>query len=717
MAPSSSHRHRLEADEDPVEGRVGRVRGASPEQVAGRSALEIWGASIYSCREEELRLKLSYAKGSYEVEIRLLCFGAMPFVPVRNLSLASLPSRIRLDGFTLFVVGAAVLGAGLVLARHVEHGVGLSWDSVTYIGVARNLLAGEGFVELTGRAYTLWAPLYPMLLAAAGALGVDPQDAAGPLNAAAFGAAVAISGFYLRDRLASRFLAAWGALAAALSIPLAWAASVALVTIPLSALTLLALIQIEKFLREQQTRALLLASIFSSLAFAIHYRGIILLVFAAGLLALQQGAVPTRIRRIAVYGTIASAPMAAWSIRNTLLVGSATGPRGLESDSFFPLLVDAINRTSQWAFVNLFVDNLYFEEIFWPIASFFTGAALSAVALTAVYAFAQAARSRNETEIPPFAVFAGFSIAYLLLLTLSITLGYAAGPGDRFLIPAYIPLLIGLLIGLDGFLLNIRNKGKPYAKRLSVGTLAALCLWLAFSAALQPLAIREANANGIGRYDGLRDSEVLRYIQDNASNLIERETQSNDVWAVYAGSRGRTPAVWIDTDSDGAVILWFHDKPHAKYDAAELRGMPRVETLANLADGAVFVVNKARSASVYQSAYDALIDREPPVRSVFDVHFDGRTLAYAKFPCARGDTAARFFLHVTPVDADDLPAERRNAGFDNLDFSFVNIGARFDEKCIASVRLPNYPVEKVKTGQFAGDEWLWEANFPVDESP
>lgn len=641
----------------------------------------------------------------------------MPFALVRSSPLARLPSCIRLDGFTLFVIGAAVLGAGLVLARHVEHGVGLSWDSVNYIGVARNLLAGEWFVELTGRAYTYWAPLYPMLLAAAGALGIDPQDAAGPLNAAAFGAAVIVSGLWLRDRLASRFLAAWGALAVALSIPLAWAASVALVTIPLSALTLLSLIQVEKFLREAQTRALLLASIFSGLAWAIHYRSIALIIFVAALLALQpRTAFITKAKRVAVYGAIASTPTALWMIKNQLTVGYPTGERGWESASFLPLLGDAINRASQWIFVNLFVDSRYLGVNQWPIASFLTGVALLALTISVVYALARAARSAEmETRMLPFIVFAGFAVAYLLLLTLSIAFGYAFGSGDRFLIPAYIPLLIGLLFGLDGFLLSARKQGKPYAKRLSVGALAALCSWLALSAALQPLAIREANAYGIGRYDGLINSEVLHYVQDNETNLIEGETQSNDNAAVYVRSRGRLAPEWrIAPDSDGAVIIWFHDIPHRQYDAADLRGMPGVETVANLADGAVFVVNKARDPlSGYQSAYDALIAREPAVRSVFDVYLDGRTLAYAKSPCSRGDTAARFFLHVTPRDADDLPEERRRYGFDNFDFLFTESGVRFEGKCITSVPLPNYPIDTALTGQFSRNRRTWEAALQV----
>ena len=37
-------------------------------------------------------------------------------------------ARIRPDRFTLLLIAIAVLGAGLVLARQVNHGVVLFWD-------------------------------------------------------------------------------------------------------------------------------------------------------------------------------------------------------------------------------------------------------------------------------------------------------------------------------------------------------------------------------------------------------------------------------------------------------------------------------------------------------------------------------------------------------------------------------------------------------------
>ena len=58
-----------------------------------------------------------------------------------------------------------------------------------------------------------------MLLAGAGAVGFDPRDVAAPLNAAIFGLNVFVVGRWLRSRLQSRFLLAWGCLAVALSVP------------------------------------------------------------------------------------------------------------------------------------------------------------------------------------------------------------------------------------------------------------------------------------------------------------------------------------------------------------------------------------------------------------------------------------------------------------------------------------------------------------------
>ena len=87
--------------------------------------------------------------------------------------------------------------------------------------------------------------------------------------------------------------------------------------------------------------------------------------------------------------------------------------------------------------------------------------------------------------------------------------------------------------------------------------------------------------------------------------------------------------------------------------------------------------------------------REPEIDSVFDVFLDGGRLLYRKQPCSAEDAGARFFLHVVPADADDLSADRREPGFENLDFSLRRNGGRVGDECVARARLPNYETASV----------------------
>ena len=88
-------------------------------------------------------------------------------------------------------------------------------------------------------------------------------------------------------------------------------------------------------------------------------------------------------------------------------------------------------------------------------------------------------------------------------------------------------------------------------------------------------------------------------------------------------------------------------------------------------------------------------------------------MTYFKASCSEADTQPRFFLHVIPLDQNDLPRDRRQHGFDNLDFAFDHRGLIFDGKCLATVPLPDYPIDKISTGQFADDARIWNLEFPV----
>ena len=114
--------------------------------------------------------------------------------------------------------------------------------------------------------------------------------------------------------------------------------------------------------------------------------------------------------------------------------------------------------------------------------------------------------------------------------------------------------------------------------------------------------------------------------------------------------------------------------------------------------------------SVYEAAlsrYERRADAQRPVlqSNGYAVHFvrrerGGDELLYFRRECpAAKRRKPRFFLHVRPVDANDLPADRRRHGFENRDFSFRHFWRR-DGKCYAVRPLPDYGVAGVRTGQF-----------------
>ena len=142
-----------------------------------------------------------------------------------------------------------------------------------------------------------------------------------------------------------------------------------------------------------------------------------------------------------------------------------------------------------------------------------------------------------------------------------------------------------------------------------------------------------------------------------------------------------------------------------------------------------------------RAAYAAARAGEVAARSVFDLYISetgggetgggesptgesgggGTTLSYVKEPCAPGDIADGFYLHLIPADVGDLPEERRESGFENRDFIFNSYGTaagRFEDKCVAAIPLPDYPLAAIRTGQAGpGGEPLWQANVYGDAAP
>ena len=110
-------------------------------------------------------------------------------------------------------------------------------------------------------------------------------------------------------------------------------------------------------------------------------------------------------------------------------------------------------------------------------------------------------------------------------------------------------------------------------------------------------------------------------------------------------------------------------------------------------------------------------DSPPAIRSDWDVYLIENSLIYVKKdPCSPQDAEPTFFLHLDPVDMNDLPRHRKQYGFDNLDFAFGNHRISIKGEVCAAVReLPDYAIAAVRTGQYTGEGRIWEGSFDVVE--
>ena len=112
---------------------------------------------------------------------------------------------------------------------------------------------------------------------------------------------------------------------------------------------------------------------------------------------------------------------------------------------------------------------------------------------------------------------------------------------------------------------------------------------------------------------------------------------------------------------------------------------------------------------------DSLAGETPAAAGEFDFYIREQTLYYHKEPCAPADAAGWFSVDIVPVNAGDLPAERRESGIDEWDFEFPWRGGVFDGQCLAVVELPAYPIETIAVARFVGVDYVWEMD--IDRKP
>lgn len=385
--------------------------------------------------------------------------------------------------YRIVVFLCALTSAAFVLLTS-NWGVGTTPDSVQYILAARGLLQGESMAVLPVH----WPPLYPLLIALPGLIGVDPVDALRWINALiaaactiAFGSLVRPSAtdpsitpalatlfFTLHPGLYSVFFMAWSE--------------------PLFILLLLAqFLCLRAFLFNGSRWTLLGAALCVGLAMVTRYAGAAFA--AAGVVFLMMRGdigLPGRSRQATLYAVVASVPMLAW-LGFRMTVGEPAAPRQL---AFHPVdlerLASGIGVLGGW---------------FLPQARAAGALAVVCVVLIAACVGLGTTRSHPAGRLRVFLLHA-FAI-YMAFLLVSISFfDFYTSLDLRILSPGAVLLLA--LLGLA----SGRSGSRRKLQRICVGALIVLFL----AANVGPLAtLLDRNANMPSGYlsPGLRYAPLL----------------------------------------------------------------------------------------------------------------------------------------------------------------------------------------------------------------
>ena len=169
------------------------------------------------------------------------------------------------------------------------------------------------------------------------------------------------------------------------------------------------------------------------------------------------------------------------------------------------------------------------------------------------------------------------------------------------------------------------------------------------------------------------------------------------------------------TPVDGGIL-----PPHASHLAMARHGQPLHEQAkciarywASRVPVSHILVGQRDSAKAVLWSGEIVLDRaafektlstmlavagEPVIESGMDVHVHGRRVFYVSDDCEGMDGRTPFLLRVTPLREEDLPPQWIEHGYDNLDFH--QVGVAFGERCVVRWQLPDYPIRRIRTGQY-----------------
>jgi len=493
--------------------------------------------------------------------------GRRGFLRCQTAALNPSPNMLsRLTAFSKIIFALTLLALAGMLAFwwSTPYGLGLVNDTASYVEGAANLLAGKGFVHISGGGeltpITHFPPLFSLALAGFGLAGMDLLAGARLLITFLFGLDILLVGLTIYKISRSALFALFGAAVLAFSDVHLGVYSFALSEPLFLTLMLVVFLCLAKSYERREWYWSVLTGFFLSLAYLTRYAGVslfITILLAAALLPrpLQAPRKESRLldrspyREILLILSGALPPVLAWNLYSLAQTGALSNRLITWHPAPFQVWFEALKNLLTWAAPD---DLLSHFPLAGRLLSLFSLLLLPGLLSWLVWVISQTHRKTGVQRQGNNQSVLAFSLAlqilvYLGFLVISISLVDAATPlNDRILSVIYLPEMILFACGLAWVWKAL--SGRVAILRWGIGLFCAL--FLIFSVKDGLSMVQQLSTQGQGfAHQGWQASQTIQAIQ----RLPEITLYSNKPTAIYLLT-GRS-AYNIPTPTDSATGL------------------------------------------------------------------------------------------------------------------------------------------------------------------
>lgn len=528
-------------------------------------------------------------------------------------------SRVTASTWSPALFGLA--GSLMALIATSKYGISHHSDSARYISVARSVAAGHGFTNLFDQPEVWSNPLYPLLLSLSVEANVDVLAFARFLHAALFGATVGAAAMFFRSLALSRGVWIVAVALVLFSGVLFDQATTALTDMLFIFWTTLWLVGLARTLSSGDTRWHAVATTSAMLAWLTRSVGITLVITGSVLLLLTPEGRPVRarVRRAAIFAVVASAPNVAWLVRNYLVSGTFVGPQVPPTMSPFQYFGAILQIIGDWIIPARF-----------PSAMSTVVGLLALVGAAAAWAGSMqgasglASDSVSTQRHMSVRTAATFVLLYTAFVNWTISVVYATDYPDRYMAPAFIPLVGLLVAGASWATRRATSLGAIRERWVLVGLLLCLVWPVRHIAGRLQYAVQ----HGAGGYatDRWKNSQLLHFVGANPPAEVIYSNEPNALYLQAGAKRVRwisphgrpgapvTPEAALRAFGDSLpkrrwnlLVLFANLQPELSaysYSPRDIESILDTELVGRFSDGAIYRVRRRSDLDMSRAASD-----------------------------------------------------------------------------------------------------------------